>query len=401
MPHGSSDPDKNLKVKVMIKSLKIRIYPSKEQEEKIWKHIGSCRFVWNYMIDIQQNNYENGGKYLSSFSMINLLKPLKNDGEHNWLYEVSNTSLQTVCRDLDKAYKGFFKKIYRYPRFKSRKKSKPSYPVRCDSLYFKDEKFLNIEKIGKVRYKTDFKFSYGKGVYKFTNPRISYKPAKDIWMLTFGMECENQTPELTDTPMGIDLGIKDLAIVAFGDEHIVFHNFNKSKKVRDLEKKKIKIQKGISRKYEASKKRTGRYEKTKNIIREEQKLRKIYDRLNGIRDNYIHQTTHKLVSMLPKCVVMEDLDISEMIRKSPHRKTKHISDQKWGEFIRQMKYKCEFYSIPFVQVDRYYPSSKTCSNCGFIKRDLEEKDRVYVCPECGFVIDRDYNAAINLMRHVA
>lgn len=401
MPHGSSDPDKNLEVKVVIKSLKIRIYPSKEQEEKIWKHIGSCRFIWNYMIDIQQNNYENGGKYLSSFSMINLLKSIKNDGEHNWLYEVSNASLQTVCRDLDKAYKGFFKKVYRRPRFKSRRKSKPSYPARYDSLYFKDEKFLNIEKIGKVRYKTDFKFRYGNGVYKFTNPRISYKPAKDIWMLTFGMECENQAPELTDIPMGIDLGLKDLAIVAFGDEHIIFHNINKAKKVRDLEKKKIKIQRSISRKYEASKKRTGRYEKTKNIIKEEQKLRKVCDRLNGIRDNYIHQTTHRLVSMLPKSVVMEDLAVSEMIRKSSHRKAKHISDQKWAEFIRQMKYKCEFYSIPFVQVDRYYPSSKTCSNCGTIKRDLKEKDRIYICPKCGFVIDRDYNAAINLMRHVA
>ena len=105
--------------------------------------------------------------------------------------------------------------------------------------------------------------------------------------------------------------------------------------------------------------------------------------------------------MLPKGVVMEDLAVTEMMRKSNHQKAKRISEQKWGEFIRQMKYKCEFYGIPFIQVDRYYPSSKTCSNCGSIKKDLKEKDRTYICPECGFTIDRDYNAAINLMRHVA
>lgn len=385
----------------MIKSFKIRIYPTKEQEEKLWQHIGSCRFIWNHMIEIQQKNYEDGGKYLSAFNMINLLNPLKNDGEHSWLYEVSNASLQTICRDLDKAYNGFFKKSYRHPRFKSRKTAKPSYPVRSDALYFKDERTLNVEKIGKIRYKTDFKFQYGKGVHKFTNARISYKPAKCIWMLTFGMECESQTPELTETPVGIDLGLKDLAIVAFGDEHIVFHNINKSKKIKDLEKRKVRIERNISRKYEASKKRTGRYEKTKNIIKAEQELRKVYDRLNGIRNNYIHQTTHKLVSMLPKGVVMEDLAVTEMMRKSNHQKAKRISEQKWGEFIRQMKYKCEFYGIPFIQVDRYYPSSKTCSRCGSIKKDLKEKDRTYICSECGFTIDRDYNAAINLMRHVA
>ena len=385
----------------MIKSFKIRIYPTKEQEEKLWQHIGACRFIWNYMIEMQQKNYEDGGKYLSAFDMINLLKPLKNDGEHEWLYDVSNISLVNICRDLDKAYKGFFKKIYKHPHFKSRKKAKPSYPVRAERLYFKDDKFVNIEKVGKTKYKTDFNLPVGRNMCKFTNPRISYKPAKNIWMLTFGMECENQTPELTDTPMGIDLGLKDLAIVAFGDEKIVFHNINKSRKIRQLEAKLKHTQRSISRKYEASKKRTGKYEKTKNIIKAEQELRKVYDRLNGIRNNYIHQTTHTIVSMLPKGICMEDLNVAGLMRKSHHRKAKNISEAKWGEFIRQMKYKCEFYGIPFIQVDRYYPSSKTCSNCGSIKKDLKEKDRIYICPECGFTIDRDYNAAINLMRHVA
>jgi len=352
------------------------------------------------MIEIQQKNYEDGGKYLSAYSMINLLKPFKNDGKHDWLYEVSNTSLKTICRDLDKAYKGFFKGSYGHPRYKSRKKSKPSYPVRSENMYFKDDKWVNIEKIGKVKYKTDFDLPMGRNACKFTNARISYKQTRNIWMLTFGMECENQTPKLTDHPMGIDLGLKDLAIVAFNNKHVVFHNINKSKKVRSLEETKVNLQRSISRKYEASKKRTGKYEKSRNIMKEEAKLRKVYERLTNIRQDYIHQITHKLISVLPAVVCMEDLDVVWMIKKSHHKKAKAISDAKWAEFLRQMQYKCEYYSIPFVQVDRYYASSKTCSNCGSIKRDLTEKDRTYICPECGLIIDRDYNAAINLMKYV-
>ena len=358
-------------------------------------------FIWNYMIDAQKNNYENGGSYLSAYSMINLINPLKNDGVHDWLYEVSNASLSNVCRDLDRAYKGFFKGTYRYPKYKSLKKSKQSYPVRYESLYFKDEKYLNIEKIGKVKYKTDQKFLFGKGSCKFQNPRISYKRTRNIWMLTFGMECENQTPERTDTPMGIDLGLKDLAIVAFGNDHIVYRNINNSKRIKYLEEEKIRLQKSISRKYRQVKKQTGEYRKTKNIMKEEHKLRKVYYRLTNIRQNYIHQITHRLVFMFPKRICMEDLDVIGLLQKSPHKKAKKISDAKWSEFIRQMKYKCEFYGIIFVQVDRFYPSSKLCSNCGSKKSDLTEKERIYVCPKCGFIIDRDYNAAINLMRYVA
>ena len=167
-----------------------------------------------------------------------------------------------------------------------------------------------------------------------------------------------------------------------------------------MEEIKRNLQRSISSKYEASKKRTGRYEKTRNIMKEEAKLRRASERLTNIRQDCIHQTTHKLISMLPSGICMENLDVVGMIKKSTHKKAKAISDAKWSEFLRQMKYKCEYYNIPFMQVDRYYASSKTCSNCGAVKKNLTEKDRVYVCPECGLIIDRDYNAAINLMKHV-
>ena len=378
----------------MIKGFKIRIYPTKEQEKLIWQHIGACRFIWNYMLDLQQQRHKAGEKHLSAFDMIKLLTPLKQAEEYAWLRSVSNTSLQRTCSTLAEDYNAFFKKRSGFPKFKSRKRSKPCYPVRSERLYFVDDKYAQVEKLGRVKYKSDFEFPQGTG-HKFSNVRISYVNGK--YMLSFGMECENQAPELTDKPMGIDLGIKELAVVACGDEQIVFHNINKSKKVRELKRKLRYTQRTISRKYEASKKRTGTYEKTRNIEREEAKARKLYAKLTNIRHNYLHQTTAKLISMLPKRITMEELNVSGMM-KNTHL-SKAVAEQCFYEFIRQVRYKCEWNGIEFVQVPRFYPSSKTCSCCGAIKRDLRLSDRTYVCQECGFTIDRDYNAAINLMRY--
>lgn len=379
----------------MIKSYKIRLYPTKEQEALMWKHIGACRYIWNYMLAYQQEQYVNGEKHLSAFDMIKLLTPLKKDGEHEWLCEVSNASLGVVCRDLDKAYKGFFKKIARFPKFKSRKYSKKTYPVKDDRIYFINSKLVHIEKVGKIKYKTDFDLPQGRGS-KFTNPRISNVNGK--WILSFGMECESQAPVLTDISMGIDLGVKDLAIAEFNGTKITYRNINKTSKMKRLEKQRRHLERSISRKYEQNR-RGNTFVKTNNIMRSEERLNKMYARMTNIRMNYIHQTTHDLVSLLPKRVVMEDLNVTGMM-KNRHL-SKAIQEQCFGEFIRQMQYKCEWNGIEFVQVDRFYPSSKTCSCCGAIKHDLKLRDRVYVCTECGAEIDRDYNAAINLSRYVA
>ena len=380
----------------MIKSYKVRIYPNMIQEKLLWQHVGCCRFIWNYMLAKQKSLYEQGEKHLSVFGMIKLLTPLKKQDEYSWLNEVSNTSLATVCRDIDKAYKSFFKKTSGFPKFKSKKKSKPNFPIRTESFYIKDDKVLNIEKVGKVRYKTDFNFEYGRGKHKFTNARVSYTNGK--WMLSFGVECENQAPVLSDVSVGIDLGVKDLAIVEYNGQPIVFHNINKSKKMRELSKRIKHLQRVISRKYEAN--RTGRrYNKTKNIMKQEERLRRLRARQANIRHNYLHQTTHKIVSLLPKRIVIEDLNVQGMM-KNKHL-SKAIQEQCLNEFVRQIEYKCEWSGIELVRADRFYPSSKTCSRCGCIKRNLKLSDRTYECYACGLVIDRDYNAAINLSRYVA
>lgn len=377
----------------MIKGYKIRIYPNKEQKILIEKHIGACRFIWNYMLNLQNENYKLGNKYITRFDMIRSLTPLKKQEEYEWLNEVSNKSLCNICTDLDKDFKGFFKKEHKYPNFKSKKKSKKIYPVRSDGFYFKNSRHIKIEKIGIIKCKTDFEMPIGK--HKFSNVRLSKELNK--YFISFGLECENQVRQLNDYSMGVDLGVKDLAVVSYGDNSLVFHNINKSSKMKKLNRELKHLQRSISRKYEANK-QGNKYVKTNNIIKAEEKLRKINKKILDIRNNYIHQTTHKLIELLPKRVVMEKLNISGMM-KNKHL-AKAIGEQNFYKFIEYMKYKCEWNGIEFIQVDRFYPSSKKCSCCGNIKKDLKLSDRVYVC-KCGLKIDRDLNAAINLKNYVA
>lgn len=341
------------------------------------------------MLALQNERYKQGEKHLSRFDMIKLLTPLKKESEYEWLKEVSSVSLQTCCSDLSESFSRFFKKTAGYPKFKSKKKAKASYSLRCDGLYF-DDGVAHIAKLGKVKYKTSYNIPIGKQ-QKFYNPRVSLVNNK--WILSFNMECENQTPALTDSPMGIDLGIKETATVAFNDEYLCFHNINKSRLVRRLERKLKHLQRNVARKYRTN----GSFQKTSNVIKAENKVRRLQYHLANIRLNYTHQMTHELVSKLPCRVVMEDLNVSGMM-KNKHL-SKAIAQQTFYEFIRQMKYKCEWSGVQFLQVDRFYPSSKTCSKCGSIKTDLKLSDRTFICPDCGFEIDRDYNAAINLMRY--
>lgn len=376
----------------MIRTLKIRLLPTEEQEQMFWNHIGAARFIYNYMLAEQKRRYDLGEKHMSAFDMNKAITALKQREGMEWMSEISVHTFYRACDDLAAAFTNFFVGRARYPRFKSKKYSKPSFPLRDDvgHLWF-TETYVQVPKVGKVKYQTGYNISKGRQC-KFSNPRIQLAP-NGKWILTVGVECESQAPVLTDKPMGIDVGVKDLAIVAFGDEQFVFHNINKSKRVRTLERKQRHIQRAISRKYHTN----GSYEKTRQIQKYERILRDIQFRLANIRSDYTHKTTHALVSMLPQTVVMEDLNVSGMM-KNRHL-AKAIKDQRLYEFIRQMQYKCEERGIEFVQVSRFYPSSKTCSSCGAIKRDLKLSERTFVCPECGLRIDRDYNAALNLMRY--
>jgi putative transposase len=376
----------------MIKSMIIRLFPTKDQEQKMWQHIGASRFIWNYMLALQQERYENGEKHLSAYDMNYLLAPLKRNNEYEWLSNVSHSTLQRSCSDLAKAYDCFFKKRSGFPKFKSRKKSKPSFPLRDDvgRVWF-SETCVNVPTIGKVAYKTNYNIPLGNKI-KFVNPRIQYT-ANHKWIITVGVECESQAPTLTDKPMGIDLGVKELAVVAFGDEQIVFHNKNKSKKVRQLRRKLKHLQRNLARKHRTN----GSYEETNAIKELKDQIKRLYFHIANIQHDYIHQTTHELVSLLPCRVIMEDLNVKGMM-KNRHL-SRAVAEQCFYEFVRQMEYKCEWSGIEFVEADRFYPSSKTCSCCGSYLKNLKLQDRTYNCPVCGLKIDRDYNAAINLMNY--
>ena len=370
-----------------MKSLKIRLYPTKEQEILFKKHIGAERYIYNWGLSLNNELYKTDKKKYSTVDLGKMLTQYKK--EVLWLNEISNATLKESIRNLDKAYTNFYKKRAELPKFKSKKHCKLSFYSRYDKIYFKDN-VVNLEKIGKVKYKSSYDIDLTK-IFKFSNPHVSYNGR--CWVLTLGIETKIEEIKLTNEVIGIDLGIKDLAICS---NNMVFRNINKTKVVKNLEKRLRRLQRKVSRKYDMNKK-GGSYNKTSNIIKLEERIKKLHRKLNNIRQDYIHKSTTSIVKAKPCRVVMEDLNIKGMM-KNKHL-SKAIQQQKLYEFIRQMKYKCEWLGIEFVQVDRFYPSSKTCSCCGNIKKDLKLSDRTYICQECGLVIDRDLNASINLANY--
>ena len=370
-----------------MKSLKIRLYPTKEQEVLFRKFIGAERYIYNWGLSLNNELYKAEKKKYSTVDLGKMLTQYKK--EVLWLNEISNATLKESIRNLDKAYTNFYKKRAELPKFKSKKHCKLSFYSRYDKIYFKNET-VNLEKIGKVKYKSSYDIDLTR-ISKFSNPHVSYNGR--CWILTLGIETKIEEIKLTNEVIGIDLGIKDLAICS---NNMVFRNINKTKVVKNLEKRLRRLQRKVSRKYDMNKK-GGSYNKTSNIIKLEKRIKKLHRKLKNIRQDYIHKSTTSIVKTKPCRVVMEDLNISGMM-KNKHL-SKAIQQQNLYEFIRQMKYKCEWLGIEFVQVGRFYPSSKTCSCCGNIKKDLKLSDRTYICQECGLVIDRDLNASINLANY--
>ena len=381
----------------MHKGYKIRIYPTKDQIESLNKHIGHCRFIWNYMLETQIKRFENKEPRLKQFEMNKMITSLKK--ELPWLYEVSLPSLQLICKDLDTAYKRLFKGTSKRPKFKSKRKAKLSYPVRSESnaFYFKGG-LVKIPVVGKLKYKADYPNLDLEKVKAFRNARISYINGK--WILSFTIEYENQVLKDEDKrgSLGIDLGVGRLAVVAFEGTKREYININKTKIVRNLNRKLAHIQRVLSRKYEAAKK-AGKdsKQKSKQILKYEALLKRIYYRIACIRLNQRHQITREMVDLHPERIVVEDLNVRGMM-KNRHL-AKAIGEMGFYDFIRILEYKCNELGIELIKAGRFYPSSKTCSHCGCINKGLKLSDRIFTCPKCGFVIDRDYNAAINLMNY--
>ena len=369
---------------IMIISKKIRLKPTKEQETQLWKSIGTARWVYNWTLERQQENYKNGGKFIYDNDLRKEITQLKKQDDYKWLGDVSNNVAKQAVKDACNAYKRFFKGQSSAPKFKSRRKSNKSFYNDTAKLKVKNKSVL-IEKIGWVKTSEQLPMDI-----KYLNPRVSYD--NKYWYLSVSYEQEFTQPELTDEVIGIDLGIKTLAVCSNGME---FKNINKTAKVKKIEKRLRRLQRSASRKYEKNKE-GNRYVKTCNIIKIEKQIQLLHRRLSNIRENHLHQTTSAITRTKPSKVVMEDLNVKGMMKN--RNLAKAISQQKFYEFKRQMEYKCEKYGIEFIQVDRFFPSSKLCSNCGQIKKNLKLSDRVYHC-DCGLHIDRDLNASLNLANY--
>ena len=381
----------------MIKSIKVRLNPNNKQSTKLFQYAGCARFAYNWAISREQDNYKQGNKFLSDSELRKEFTQLKKQSEYQWLNEVSNNVTKQAIKDACNTYKRFFKGQCKYPKFKSKKHSTPSFYQDNIKIQFTDT-HVKVESFSMSKKQNKQKLNWIKLCEKgriptdckYMNPRFTYDGL--YWYVSIGIEVNDNTTLPSNEGIGIDLGIKDLAICSDGN---TYKNINKTQTVKKLEKKKRRLQRSISRKYEKNKKGAN-YCKTSNIIKREKELLKLNHKLTNVRQNYLHQTTSEIVKREPSFICIEDLNVSGMM-KNKHL-SKAVQQQGFYEFRRQIEYKTMWNNIPVVIADRFFPSSKLCSCCGSIKKDLKLSDRIYKC-ECGNIIDRDYQAALNLKQY--
>lgn len=378
----------------MFKSIKVMLYPNNKQRTKLFQCFGVSRFAYNWTLNRQQENYKNGGKFISAFDLEKEFGQLKKLSEYNWLNDYSSVIPLMAIIDACTSFKNFFKGNCDFPKFKDKKNSKQGFYVLSGKIEFTDT-HVKLMKLSDSTRKNRRRLNWVRLAEvgrvptncKYSNPRVTFDGI-NFW-LSVAIEVEDNPEIPTSEGIGIDLGIKDLAICSDG---ITYKNINKTKEVKRLEKKKKRLQRKLSKKYVVSK-----YEKTKNIVKLEKELLKVNHRLTNIRHNYTHQVTSEIVNRKPMFISLEELNVSGMM-KNQHL-AKAIQEQSFYSFKEILLYKAKWNNIQVIEVPMFYPSSKTCSCCGSIKSDLKLSDRVFVCPDCGNKMDRDLNASINLKNY--
>ena len=384
----------------MVRSIKVRLNPNNKQLTKLFQYAGCARFAYNWAISREEENHKQGNKFLFDNDLRKEFTQLKKLQEYKWLNEISNNVTKQAIKDACNAYKGFFKGQSKFPKFKSRKYSTPSFYQDNVKIQF-TENHVKVEGFSMSKKQNKQKLNWIK-LYekrkiptdcKYLNPRFTYDGL--YWYVSVSIEIDddNDNSNIQSTEgVGIDLGIKDLAVCS--DEN-TYKNINKTQKVKKLEKKKRRLQRSVSRKY-CKNKKGDNYCKTCNIIKREKELLKIIKHLTNIRQNYLHQTTSEIIKRKPSFICIEDLNVNGMM------KNRHLSEaiqqQGLSEFRRQIEYKAKWNNIPLIVADRFFPSSKMCSCCGHIKKDLKLSDRIYKC-ECGNIINRDFQASLNLKKY--
>ena len=381
----------------MIETIKVQLRPNNKQLTKLFQYAGCSRFAYNWTILREQENYKLGNKFLSDNELRKEFTQLKKQEDYKWLTRISNNVMKQAIKDACNSYKRFFKGLSKYPKFKSKKNSKQSFyqdgvKIQFTNTHVKVEGFTmshrkNKQKLNWIKLREKGRIPTN---CKYMNPRITYDGLH--WFVSVSIDVEDNTDIPSNEGVGIDLGLKDLAICSDGH---TYKNVNKTQKVKKVEKRKRRLQRSISRKYNMNK-RGESYKKTSNIIKREKELLKLSKRLTNIRHNHLHQITSEIVKRKPSFICIEDLNVSGMM-KNKHL-SKAIQQQGLYEFRRQIEYKSDWNNITVIVADRYFPSSKLCSCCGEIKKDLKLSDRIYRC-DCGNIIDRDYQASLNLKQY--
>lgn len=378
----------------MIKSIKVQLHPNNKQLTKLFHYAGCARFAYNWAIARERENYEQGNKFLSDNDLRKEFTQLKKREDYKWLNHVSNNVPKQAIKDACHTYKRFFKGQCKYPKFKTKKRTTPSFyqdnvKIQFTDTHVKIEGFAVSKKRNKQRLNWIKLCEKGRipTNTKYVNPRFTYDGL--YWYVSVGIELSNSTDIPTNEGIGIDLGIKDLVVCSDG---YTYKNINKIHKVRKIEKRQRRLQRSVSRRYEKNKKGE-RYCKTCNLIKRQKELLKITKRLTNIRRNHLHQTTSDILKRKPSFICIENLNVRGMM-KNKHL-SKAVHEQGFYELKRQILYKAERNHIPVIIANRFFPSSKLCSCCGHVKTDLKLSERIYKCA-CGNTVDRDIQASLNL-----
>ena len=369
----------------------MEINPTEEQKARIRRTIGTCRYVYNFYLGHNKALHDNGEKFMTGkdFSLWLNNEYIPDNPDKTWIREVYSKAVKKSIEDGCTAFTRFFKHQSDFPKFKKKGKSDVKmYFVRNNPKDCQCERHrLKIPTLGWVRIKEKGYIPTTKDGYMIRSGTVSVKAGRfyvSVLVEIPDINIDNNSNE----GIGIDLGLKDFAIVSNGK---TYRNINKSAGLKKLEKQLIREQRNLSRKYENLKK--GESTQRANIQKQKLKVQKLHHKMDNIRTDYINKTIAEIVKTKPSYITIEDLNVKGMMKN--RCLSKAVASQKFYEFRTRLKAKCDENGIELRVADRFYPSSKTCHHCGSVRKNLKLSDRIYRC-ECGYVADRDFNAALNL-----
>ena len=378
-------------MKRLLKSFKTEINPTEEQKARIRRTIGTCRYVYNFYLGHNKALHDNGEKFMTgkSFSLWLNNEYIPDNPDKTWIREVYSKAVKKSIEDGCTAFTRFFKHQSDFPKFKKKGKSDVKmYFVRNNPKDCQCERHrLKIPTLGWIRIKEKGYIPTTKDGYMIRSGTVSVKAGRFYVSVLVEIPDVNINNNLNEG-IGIDLGLKDFAIISNGK---TYRNINKSAGLKKLEKQLIREQRSLSRKYENLKK--GESTQRANIQKQKLKVQKLHHKMDNIRTDYINKTIAEIVKTKPSYITIEDLNVKGMMKN--RCLSKAVASQKFYEFRKRLKAKCDEKGIELRVADRFYPSSKTCHHCGSIRKNLKLSDRIYRC-ECGYVADRDLNAALNL-----